>query len=65
MIERKEQRTEDTWDLSLLEKDGKAYLIYNNIMSPSIANNFIKRNPSPGIREYEADGSWYTLERIQ
>ena len=47
------------------EKDGKAYLIYNNIMSPSIANNFIKRNPSPGIREYEADGSWYTLERIQ
>ena len=25
MIERKEQRAEDTWDLSLLEKDGKAW----------------------------------------
>ena len=25
MIERKEQRAEDTWDLTLLEKDGKAW----------------------------------------
>ena len=32
-------------------------------MTPNIANGFIKKNPSPGIRPYEENEYWYTLEK--
>ena len=47
------------------EKDGVDYLIFHNSMSPGIANSFLKKNPSPGIRPYEVNEDWYTLERVE
>ena len=44
------------------EQDGKLYLSFYNKMTPNIANGFIKKNPSPGIRPYEENEYWYTLE---
>ncbi len=49
----------------LHEVDGNLYLSFYNKMSPKIANNFIKKNPSPGIRPFEIDEYWYTLERVE
>lgn len=45
------------------EQDGKLYLSFYNKMTPNIANGFIKKNPSPGIRPYEENEYWYTLEK--
>ena len=45
------------------ENEGKAYLAFFNKMTPGIANSFLKKNPSPGIRPYEDDEFWYVLER--
>ena len=45
------------------EDDGRAYLSFYNKMTPGIANNFLKKNPSPNIRPYEENEYWYTLER--
>ena len=45
------------------EKDGNEYLSFHNRMTPGIANSFLKKNPSPGIRPYETDEYWYTLEK--
>ena len=47
------------------ERDGVDYLIFHNSMSPGIANSFLKKNPSPGIRPYEVNEYWYTLERVE
>ena len=45
------------------EQDGNLYLSFYNKMTPNIANGFIKKNPSPGIRPYEENEYWYTLEK--
>ena len=45
------------------ENEDKAYLAFFNKMTPGIANSFLKKNPSPGIRPYEDDEFWYVLER--
>lgn len=45
------------------EDGGTAYLAFYNRMDPGIANGFLKKNPSPGIRPYESDEYWYALER--
>ena len=45
------------------ELDRKQYLSFYNKMDPNIANGFIKKNPSPGIRPYEENEYWYTLEK--
>ena len=45
------------------ECEGMPYLTFHNRMTPDIANSFLKKNPSPGIRPFEVDGYSYTLER--
>lgn len=45
------------------EDGDTAYLAFHNRMDPDIANGFLIKNPSPGIRPYESDEHWFVLER--
>lgn len=45
------------------EDGDTAYLAFHDRMDPDIANGFLRKNPSPGIRPYESDEYWYALER--